>query len=743
MIKEQIYSKTKTDYAVTETMVLMLIGFVLANTEISGLHSPINVALAGAMPPLYSTAVLVGSLVAYIITGQMGSALPIVFALVAVTSFKWSFPAKKASLFRGVSSALLMLVTGAAVYIGQGENGERIALHACLSVMCGVSAFFISELVYIRDMKIKIDGLKLYALCGAYVLFAATLCTMNFYTVNVGVAVGSCAVLVAAHKYRRLGGAVCGILTTCGAMLYSAEFGGRTIFLAMAGLSLTAFHGCNKLVTGAVFFSVNTIGLALMGFETDNFYILTEVLVGTVIFQFIPASLMLDNADDGAENSGLIHMARSRLGYAAESLTEVRESTDNITGMLEKKINRGDTVTEVSDKVCGKCRSRTECWQKNYERTNESFNILSRMNSVSMTHMPKELDHCLKRAELAEEFSFGIKQWKVNKLTLSHLKEAQKLMCEQMSLASDVLHSICTKISTGIHYDEAVTNKVRICLRVKGIPFESAVAYRNDARRLFIEIYCSRLHQVSGYTLYKKLSEEMSTSLECTKIYHKEEVRFLLREKAAYCVDYHSVQYGVESDEPSGDSSECFYDDCGNLYMVISDGMGTGRQAALDSRLAINLLRRLILGGIECKPAIRLINSIMMNKSSDESFATLDVAKIETDTGKLTLYKSGAAATIFRHNSSVLLVNSKSYPVGIIGDAEPFSKSFALRMNDIIVMFSDGIDEQCFIHIKKMLLNNELTIKEISNMIAEKAKEAENGAHGDDISVIVAKLSNN
>ena len=61
--------------------------------------------------------------------------------------------------------------------------------------------------------------------------------------------------------------------------------------------------------------------------------------------------------------------------------------------------------------------------------------------------------------------------------------------------------------------------------------------------------------------------------------------------------------------------------------MILSDGMGTGPRAALDSAMASGLMARLVKAGFGFQSALRLVNSSLLLKSRDESLATLDIVK--------------------------------------------------------------------------------------------------------------------
>ncbi len=57
--------------------------------------------------------------------------------------------------------------------------------------------------------------------------------------------------------------------------------------------------------------------------------------------------------------------------------------------------------------------------------------------------------------------------------------------------------------------------------------------------------------------------------------------------------------------------------------MLISDGMGCGGRAAVDGAMASNLMSKLLKAGFGIDCSLKIVNSAMLFKSTDESLATL------------------------------------------------------------------------------------------------------------------------
>ena len=189
----------------------------------------------------------------------------------------------------------------------------------------------------------------------------------------------------------------------------------------------------------------------------------------------------------------------------------------------------------------------------------------------------------------------------------------------------------------------------------------------------------------------------------------------------------------------SGDSCGFFCDGLGNAYVFISDGMGSGSQAAVDSRIVSNLFKRLVRSGIECSAAVKMINSIMLAKSNEESFATLDIGKINLETCELTLYKSGAASTLIKYSDSVMMFNSPSNPIGIIPDSKISQRECNFNEDDVLVMLSDGVDESMYVYIKEQL-QTVYDLKTMTENVCAGAKKKFSEIPKDDITVAAARV---
>lgn len=143
----------------------------------------------------------------------------------------------------------------------------------------------------------------------------------------------------------------------------------------------------------------------------------------------------------------------------------------------------------------------------------------------------------------------------------------------------------------------------------------------------------------------------------------------------------------------SGDSYLCKGVRDGEFMIALSDGMGKGYRAAEESNLTVQTLYRLLKAGFEAELALKMINSILLLRSTDEIFSTVDMGCINLYTGRAKFFKIGAAASFIKRGNEVKAIKVSSLPMGIIERVPAESINLQLRKGDQMVIVSDGITE--------------------------------------------------
>ncbi len=124
--------------------------------------------------------------------------------------------------------------------------------------------------------------------------------------------------------------------------------------------------------------------------------------------------------------------------------------------------------------------------------------------------------------------------------------------------------------------------------------------------------------------------------------------------------------------------------------VIVCDGMGVGEEAARMSSAALTILEQLLSTGFEPEGAVKALNSILVLRSPEESFVTVDMAVLDLESESVKLIKIGAAPTYIIEENKVKIIKTSSLPAGILNDIDIPVIDVELR-EQFFVIVTDGI----------------------------------------------------
>lgn len=167
----------------------------------------------------------------------------------------------------------------------------------------------------------------------------------------------------------------------------------------------------------------------------------------------------------------------------------------------------------------------------------------------------------------------------------------------------------------------------------------------------------------------------------------------------------HGVAKRSFNDTFSGDNYTCIDMDNGQTLLSISDGMGTGARAHIESAHVVNLIEEFVECGYSEELTLKLINSMFVTNGHMQP-ATVDMSIIDTYAGTIGMVKSGAAATYLKHADVVESIKSTSLPVGMFENADMECAKKKLYDGDFVIMMSDGLVESVRDENKEDIIGN-------------------------------------
>ena len=132
------------------------------------------------------------------------------------------------------------------------------------------------------------------------------------------------------------------------------------------------------------------------------------------------------------------------------------------------------------------------------------------------------------------------------------------------------------------------------------------------------------------------------------------------------------AQLTSKNESLSGDTLERIWLSRSEYAVILSDGMGTGKRAKLDSSFAVSLVSRFLASGISPETSFRLINSILrvkgMGRIPLQQQTLLSLIFAEKPQG---FVKAGAAPSYISRGRDLVKVEEKTFPLGILAETLP------------------------------------------------------------------------
>ena len=269
-------------------------------------------------------------------------------------------------------------------------------------------------------------------------------------------------------------------------------------------------------------------------------------------------------------------------------------------------------------------------------------------------------------------------------------KGIRRMASEYAGMSSLLAQAARTEEETRVR-DKAAASKICAALKSLHIGFSDVSVVGKRIRT--VEVYGVRPGEISPSAgqLRKALSSALCCSLSDPEFcLHGDFAVMKLVSAPVLRVEYAGSRCSKAGEKVSGDTVSFFETNDGRFYGLLSDGMGSGRDAALVSRLAAIMLEKLLTMGADKAEAIRMLNKALLEQEK-EVFTTVDLLEIDRYTGQAVLIKAGAAPTLLLRRGSCRRFEAKTPPAGILRDVIAEKRIFRLQKGDLLLMLSDGV----------------------------------------------------
>lgn len=445
-------------------------------------------------------------------------------------------------------------------------------------------------------------------------------------------------------------------------------------------------------------------------------------------------------------------------GALSESFSTSEEAYGNESE--DKQRETDYFLSQVTEKTCQECFMKERCWQKEFDTTYGLMEGLKENlaeDQEPSRHLMKSFsNHCVKANKVVHTMKEEMSSFHANLQLKRQVIESKQLVADQLKGVSDVMDDFAKEILKERQHHEAQEIQIVNGLKQMGIELERLDIYQLEKGNVDLEMTVS-FYQYHGEGS-KLIAPVLSDILNEMIIVKEEKISPFPN---GYCyLSFGSAKEFVVSTGianaakggglVSGDSYTTIELGAGKYALAISDGMGNGRRAREESEETLRLLQQILQTGIPESVAIKSINSILALRTTDEMFATLDLAVINLHNAFVRFLKIGSIPSFIKRGKEILNIEASNLPMGIIADFDVDIVSQQLKAGDLLIMMSDGIFEgpKHIAHTDVWFKRKIREIKtdepqEIADLILEEVIRTRAGDIEDDMTVLVAKVERN
>ncbi|TJY38555.1 stage II sporulation protein E [Cohnella pontilimi] len=416
---------------------------------------------------------------------------------------------------------------------------------------------------------------------------------------------------------------------------------------------------------------------------------------------------------------GTPHYAQNQREYAkkvrdltAERVSRFSEVFRQLSGSFRQMTQAGNPdqgsrdfdhfVGAVHEKACAGCHKRGACWDaqffQTYKLMTDMLSAVEKEPDMLPSQIPKPWTRiCVKTPLVLDILKREYDLYRHDLHWRRQLQDSRYLVADQLSGVSQVMDDLVREIRREAQQMERQEEEIRDAIDRLGLAVQSIDIMSLEEGRVEIEM----VHAFkAGYDECRKmiapLLSEILGETVCVRQERGGDPAVHLTTVTFSSAKAFEVETGVagaakDGDLMSGDSFTMTELYNGKFAVAISDGMGNGVRARMESSAALTMLEQMLQSGIDERLAVKSVNSILLLRSPDEMFATVDLALIDLFSAHATMLKIGSTPSFIKRGREIIPIAANNLPIGILQEIEIDLLRVQLQPGDTLIMMTDGV----------------------------------------------------
>lgn len=761
-----------------EAVLLAVLAFFLGRARIADTLSPFGPAFLAALCAHRSKLTLpIGALISLgALSGGVGPRAFETIAFVTLLPLALRLPIGRRTWRREAWLPVAALVVSLCVGVCSASLINRSPMGFITAIFQGVTACLLT-LIFTAGLSLISTPARRPALATEEVLALVVIlagamsgmATITLYGISLRDVFGAViivgAALVAGSGLASAIGVTVGLISSLSGVLSPALIGTQ----AFAGLLAGIFKEFGKLGAGVGYLLGYLIFSLSLAQPVNVPQLLIGGAVGTLIVLVWPrahleklARTMVGTSEykerQAATDQALRSLTSERLREFGRVFDELAHSFEQIAttaAQTAEERSLDKLMNTVAGRVCTSCPVYRNCWESGFYRTYKSLlDMLSQIelngNLVASDLTEEQRKRCVRLNDLLTTINYLYEMYRTEHFWQKRVAESRQIVSGQLGGIAQIMTSLASEIRLDVEFQEELEDVIAAELTAHDLGYHQLSAVRTGGRHVEVTVtaeVCPHYDecQRSFAPLVSQLVNQTFgvDRLECGWRNQKQGCRFRLHPMRSFDCRYGVAKAAKAGGLVNGDTHLTKEIKDGKLLTILSDGMGHGPRAAMESRATVSLLDELIEVGFDTDLAVRTVNSILVLRSPEEMFATVDLILIDLHTGDAGFIKIGACPGYVISGGEVGRIKLASLPLGILNNIDVEQSHRVLRSGDVLVMVSDGVlaaqaDQKDDWLVRLLKRNAGLEPQALADEILARAAESAGGA--DDMTVVALRL---
>ncbi|SHJ08591.1 stage II sporulation protein E [Lutispora thermophila] len=559
-------------------------------------------------------------------------------------------------------------------------------------------------------------------------------------------------------------GIVFGMLQSLSGDIYPSAIG----VYGICGLLSSAFKSYGRIMTILGFIIGNSVMTFYINGSTEVLIKIEEILAASIIFMFIPEkkvkNILLNKWRIETESTKIGEAYRLK-DFTVERLQEISDVFKELAmsmnvGLGSKEYFSQLDAAEIMEKVvrdtCCKCGMYSSCWKQEFYGTYQKmFSALSKIERGDFNEDDRRhriVDKCLFPEKIWDRLKYHYDIYRYTLTWKKKIDSGRYALSHQLQETAKLIGGLANKFNVNIEFDKNLEEEIMVTMDKIGIHLDHVSAvkgkdsieidmrFRNcGGKRECVSKIIPEIRKITGKHFIKADASCCVTG--------RDGCLLKLREVHKFSIVTGIARKQKQTSSVSGDNYSLLELKDGKFYMILSDGMGSGPRAAMESGMAVSLIEKFLAAGYDQNTALEAVNSLLLIKSDDDNYATVDMTIINQYTGDVEFLKVGAVSTFIKYKDRVDVIRNSSLPAGILDKIDVEFNRRKIGDGDFVVMITDGVLEANEKDLDKekwledMIYNIDTrNPKKMADIIMEKCLEKSKGQTPDDMTVLVAKI---